>query len=276
MFLFSMLMLFLATCLGGWLALFPAGRDALGEMVQRWGAHLGRRMTGAQRGGADGASAAARGLRAYAVRAGGLIRRHPLLSALGAILVLLPPFVALLLAGRLALPGFDGGTHEVNQQVAELLRGERLAAPRPLPPAFFTTMEVTMVRPQLAGANRNWDLLDAEFSQRLLTVFRIMRDQHGYEMVLLEGYRSPERQNELADAGSNVTNARAFQSYHQFGLAGDCAFLRDGKLVISERDTWAMRGYQLYGEVAEAAGLTWGGRWKMMDFGHTELRGRKR
>jgi peptidoglycan L-alanyl-D-glutamate endopeptidase CwlK len=55
-------------------------------------------------------------------------------------------------------------------------------------------------------------------------------------------------------------------------LAADCAFLRDGKLVISEKDPWAMRGYELFGEVAEAAGLTWGGRWKMMDFGHTELR----
>ena len=49
-------------------------------------------------------------------------------------------------------------------------------------------------------------------------------------------------------------------------------FLRDGKLVISEKDPWAMRGYELYGQVAESVGLTWGGRWKMMDFGHTELR----
>jgi peptidoglycan L-alanyl-D-glutamate endopeptidase CwlK len=48
--------------------------------------------------------------------------------------------------------------------------------------------------------------------------------------------------------------------------------LRDGKLVISEKDPWAMRGYQLYGEVAESLGLTWGGRWTMMDLGHTELR----
>ena len=91
-------------------------------------------------------------------------------------------------------------------------------------------------------------------------------------MALLEGYRSPSRQDELAKAGSHVTNARAFQSWHQYGLAADCAFWRDGKLVISEKDPWAMRGYQLYGEVAESLGLTWGGRWKMMDFGHTELR----
>ena len=57
----------------------------------------------------------------------------------------------------------------------------------------------------------------------------------------------PERQNRLAQMGTNVTNAAAFQSYHQFGLAADNAFLRDGKLVISEKDPWAMRGYQLYG-----------------------------
>jgi peptidoglycan L-alanyl-D-glutamate endopeptidase CwlK len=119
-------------------------------------------------------------------------------------------------------------------------------------------------------------LLDPDFTQRLLLVFKVMRDRYGYEMVLLEGYRSPERQNRLADAGSHVTNARAFQSWHQFGLAGDCAFLRNGKVVISEKDPWAMRGYQLYGQVAEATGMTWGGRWKMMDFGHVELRTRRR
>ena len=94
-----------------------------------------------------------------------------------------------------------------------------------------------------------------------------MHEQYGYEMALLEGYR-PERQNRLAQMGTNVTNAAAFQSYHQFGLAADNAFLRDGKLVISEKDPWAMRGYQLYG-VAEQVGLTWG-RWKMMDLGHVE------
>ncbi len=33
-----------------------------------------------------------------------------------------------------------------------------------------------------------------------------------------------------------------------------------------------MRGYRLYGDVAESLGLSWGGRWTMMDLGHTELR----
>ena len=79
--------------------------------------------------------------------------------------------------------------------------------------------------------------------------------------AVLEGYRSPERQNRLS-GNKNTTLAKAYQSYHQFGLAADVAFKRDGKVVISERDPWAMRGYQLYGEVAESVGLTWGGRWK--------------
>jgi peptidoglycan L-alanyl-D-glutamate endopeptidase CwlK len=276
MLLFSMLLLFIATCLGGWLALFPDGRDALAEVLARLTHQAGQRWRAAQRSGNGRAAGVLAAARSAAGRLGTLMHDHPLLAGVLLLFVLLPPLGALLLASRQPLPAIDERQRAVNEQVASLLRGERLVAPPAPPPAVFTTAEVTLVRPQLAGANRNWDLLDQDFAQRLLTVFRVMREQHGYDMVLLEGYRSPERQNELADAGGHVTNARAFQSYHQFGLAGDCAFLRDGKLVISERDAWAMRGYQLYGEVAEAAGLTWGGRWKMMDFGHTELRGRRR
>ncbi|WEF33560.1 M15 family metallopeptidase [Pseudoduganella chitinolytica] len=272
MILFSLLLLFVATCVGGWLALFPDGRDALGDSLARCARHLRQRLQHARRQGNGRAVVALAAVHATATRA----RAHPLLAGAVLLLVLLPPLGSLLLAGRQVLPQVAERNRAVNEQVAGLLRGERLVAPPAPPPAVFTTAEVTLVRPQLAGANRNWDLLDQEFAHRLLTVFHVMREQHGYEMVLLEGYRSPTRQNELADAGGHVTNARAFQSYHQFGLAGDCAFLRDGKLVISERDAWAMRGYQLYGEAAEAAGLTWGGRWKMMDFGHTELRGRRR
>jgi len=124
----------------------------------------------------------------------------------------------------------------------------------------------------LAAADRKWHKMNPRYKQRLLMVFKIMQQRHGYEMVLLEGYRSPERQNSLA-GNSNITRARGFQSYHQFGLAADVAFKRNGKVVISERDSWAMQGYQLYGEVAESVGLTWGGRWKsIQDYGHTEYR----
>jgi peptidoglycan LD-endopeptidase CwlK len=120
--------------------------------------------------------------------------------------------------------------------------------------------------------DRKWNKMNPRYKQRLLMVFKIMKEKHGYELVLLEGYRSPERQNRLS-GNKNTTLAKAYQSYHQFGLAADVAFKRDGKVVISERDPWAMRGYQLYGEVAESVGLTWGGRWtSIQDYGHTEYR----
>lgn len=119
--------------------------------------------------------------------------------------------------------------------------------------------------------DRKWDKMHPSYKQRLLMVFKLMKERHGYEMVLLEGYRSPERQTRLS-GNTATTLAKAYQSYHQFGLAADVAFKRNGKVVISERDPWAWEGYKLYGETAEQVGLTWGGRWtRIHDYGHTEF-----
>lgn len=191
-------------------------------------------------------------------------------SASAMLLLAGPPLLLLGLRGQHRLDAFAEPTVAADALVARLLQGEQLVPPPALPPEVFTTAEVEQVRPALSGADRRWDGLDAGFRQRLLLVFKLMRERHGYQMVLIEGWRSPQRQDALAALGPQVTNARAWQSWHQWGLAADCAFLREGKLVISERDPWAMRGYQLYGELAESLGLGWGGRWKLMDFGHVE------
>jgi len=255
-----------------WLVLFPSGRAwmsrgmhamrGLAACAGAWG-HAGTRAAGAMR------DSVTLSLRERVVQG---VRRHQVLLAIGAPAVLIPSLLALALSNPAMLPVYEGSTALPDEQVAALLAGEQLVPPVALPPSVFTTAEVELVRPMLVGASRNWGLLHPDFSGRLLLAFKIMKEQHGYEMALLEGYRSPARQDELAASGGHVTNARAFQSWHQYGLAADCAFLRDGKLVISEKDPWAMRGYQLYGQVAESLGLTWGGRWKMMDFGHIELR----
>lgn len=273
MLIFLALMYFCLASGAIWLALFPSGRSFLARslfalrhrMFQRasgW-QMAGSRYAGAVRGGMPG------DLRGTVMR---FVRRHRIACAIGVPAVLIPSLLALALSSPAMLPVYEGGSAMPDVQVAALLQGERLVPPVALPPSVFGTAEVTLVRPTLVNASRNWGLLHPDFSQRLLLAFKIMKEKHGYEMALLEGYRSPARQDELASAGSHVTNARAFQSWHQYGLAADCAFMRDGKLVISEKDPWAMRGYQLYGEVAEQLGLTWGGRWKMMDFGHSELR----
>ncbi|WP_428828261.1 M15 family metallopeptidase [Azonexus sp. IMCC34842] len=202
---------------------------------------------------------------------GKFIAAHPLLTGSALLMIVAPSLLAVLLRGP-AVFDFADDAGITDRQIAVLLEGEQLVPPPSLPPEVFTTREVEQVRPDVVHASRNWNLMDQEFTQRLLVVFKLMKERHGYEMVLIEGYRSPERQAKLLEQGSHVTQVGANMSYHQHGLAADSAFFRDGKVVISERDPWAMRGYELYGQVAEQVGLTWGGRWKMQDYGHVELR----
>jgi peptidoglycan LD-endopeptidase CwlK len=203
----------------------------------------------------------------------GWFRQNARWVALAMAVIVTPPLLALSLRGWQELGSFDHtASHEVNAQVAGLLRGEQLVPPPALPPELFMTREVEQARPLIRYASRQWELLDEDFRKRLLIVYQLMREKHGYEMVLLEGYRSPERQAQLASLGPTVTRAVAYRSYHQHGLAADSAFRHDGRIVIAETDPWAMRGYELYGEVARSVGLTWGGAWSLKDFGHTELR----
>jgi peptidoglycan L-alanyl-D-glutamate endopeptidase CwlK len=166
----------------------------------------------------------------------------------------------------------DSTLRPIDAHIAALLQGEQLVTPVPLPPAVFATQALDFERLLITSASREWAALDAGFRQRLLLVFKMMDEKYGYEMTLVEGFRSPARQALLHSRGPSVTRAGAFESYHQLGLAADCAFYRDGQLVVSERDPWARRGYALYGEVAESVGLVWGGRWtSIVDLGHVEL-----
>lgn len=258
-----------------WLALFAEGRAFALAVVRAVGAAVqgvgrgGSRATGRTLSGAGAASQAAKG---FLQPTWQWVVAHKWAVLAGLTLVVMPPAAIVLLSSGLQLDGFSDGQGQENVQVATLLKGEQLVPPAPLPPEFFLTPELEQYRPMLQTASRNWQLLDPEFAQRLLLIFKIMRERHGYEMTILEGYRSPERQDALSGMGPSVTNAKAWQSYHQYGLAADCAFLFNGKIVISEKDPWAMKGYVLYGEVAESIGLHWGGRWKMMDLGHTEWR----
>lgn len=199
-----------------------------------------------------------------------LLARHRLHLFLAAGILIVPMTGILLFKPEQTIYGYLDMQQTSEPVIIALLQGEQLLPPPSLPPEIFISGEVQTFRPHLAGASREWMKLDADFRQRLLTTFQLM-EQKGYPMALIEGYRSPERQAYLAGLGSHVTSAGANQSFHQFGLAADCAFLRHGRLVISEKDAWAMDGYRLFGDVAESVGLVWGGRWKMLDFGHVEL-----
>lgn len=263
---------FLLACLVSWLVLFPASRVLVLNTLSTTRGYVEQRWSSAARCQARRIVLARAWCASAGRRACACLRRHLWLCAGCAVLLALPPLLALLSGQHARLGGFDESQREVNSHVAALLDGEQLVPPPALPPLAFASEELQKERPLIASASRDWAKLHPAYEQRLLLAFRIMKEKHGYDMAILEGYRSPERQNLLAALGPGVTNAAAYQSWHQYGLAADCAFMRDGKIVISEKDPWAMRGYQLYGQVAESLGLTWGGRWKMMDLGHTEFR----
>lgn len=261
---------FLLACSAAAMLLLPAFREAVVRRVRSGWHRVGR----AQRTAHE--AAGHRLQRGVSQAAGGTrwVQRHAIGIAVVLALMVLPPLAVFSLRAWHTLDAFDDSSTPAasDSVVATLLQGEQLVPPPPLPPEVFTTAEVERVRPKLASADRRWDLLDPDFRQRLLLAYRLMREEHGYEMALIEGYRSPERQDLLAAMGTHVTNAMAWQSLHQHGLAADSAFLRDGRLVISERDPWAAKGYELYGDVAQRVGLTWGGRWQNADLGHVELR----
>lgn len=134
-------------------------------------------------------------------------------------------------------------------------------------PAELSQLNIKLLKP-IKGVSRTFAQLDRDYANRLISVFIVMKQQYGYDMTMLEGYRSPERQDSLS---SSVTQAKSFQSYHQYGMASDCAFMKDGKLMTDPRDPWTMKGYKLLGEVAKSVGLVWGGNWTLKDYGHTEF-----
>ena len=272
MLIFIAFLYFCLACSVIWLVVFPSGREFVAQIISRRWSRVDQRLASLHHAGVREAAQWRHRTGRLLARQVKLARRHAMWLGAGLVTILVPMVVVLMVGRPDALPGYETAELPPDPKVVALLAGENLAPPGALPPMAFSTREVELVRPMLVNASRNWGMLHPDFHQRLLLAFKIMKDRHGYEMALLEGYRSPDRQNLLASIGAQLTNARAFESWHQYGLAADCAFWRDGKLIISEKDPWAMRGYRLYGDVAESLGLSWGGRWTMMDLGHTELR----
>lgn len=265
-FFYFLLMVGAAACL-----FLPGVRTRVQAIAGGTWNRLVHALSSGRRGSAHAIGASVRaGRHARSTTARFLVRWRGLLAA-GLALITLPVLLSLSLGSR-NVAFFDDAAHDIDEKVAALLRGEQLVPPQPLPPEVFATAEVERVRPLTKEGSRNWDALDPDFRDRLLMVYKIMREKHGYDLALLEGYRSAERQAQLAELGAHVTRAKANQSYHQHGLAADNAFYRDGKIVITESDPWAMEGYRLYGEAAESMGLIWGGRWSFRDYGHVEYR----
>ena len=105
----------------------------------------------------------------------------------------------------------------------------------------------------------------------------------GHPMIVTDGVRSTAQQLALYAKGRTapgpiVTQADGLRvrSNHQvkgdgFGYAVDMTFLVHGAPVWLETSPW-----RLYGEMARALGLSWGGVWSRPDKPHIELPERQR
>lgn len=90
----------------------------------------------------------------------------------------------------------------------------------------------------------------------------------GFELRVSQGLRTFKEQDDLFRKRPKVTNARAGQSMHNYGLAVDFAFVVDGKI------SWDEKLYKNIGKWAMNAGLEWGGNWrKFKDMPHCQLPG---
>lgn len=187
------------------------------------------------------------------------------------LLPLMLPLVALLFVSLMRVVGHQPDTRQSapeNLVVTAVLAEPALLAPPVLPPSAFAGEGGG----DYGLADRDWSKLDPDFR---LVVFRLLKRlaARGIQMTLVEGYRTPARQELLAADARLVTRARGFESRHQYGLAVDLAPLVDGRALISERDGRAAAAYQALGEEAEAMGLVWGGRWTFRDLMHVEAPG---
>lgn len=120
-------------------------------------------------------------------------------------------------------------------------------------------------------------LSEAEYPEILSRVHPILAEKvvrlialakaENYVLIVTQGLRTFEEQNRLFAKRPKVTNARGGQSYHNYGIAADVAFVAGGKI------SWDEKLYKNIGRWASQVGLTWGGNWKFVDMPHLQLTG---
>ncbi|SFL46677.1 M15 family metallopeptidase [Salibacterium qingdaonense] len=104
--------------------------------------------------------------------------------------------------------------------------------------------------------------------------------EQGIDVVITQGYRSKEQQNDLyaqgrSEEGSIVTYARGGESYHNYGLAVDFA-LRKNNGDVTWNTTYdgndnGEADWQEAGDIAKRIGFEWGGDWQQFqDFSHLQ------
>lgn len=92
-----------------------------------------------------------------------------------------------------------------------------------------------------------------------------------HRLRITDGLRTFAEQNKLyaqgrTAPGKKVTQVQGGGSYHNFGLAFDCYFTKDGKVTFDKAITPEVAA------IGKELGLDWGGAWKSFkDYPHFEL-----
>lgn len=113
--------------------------------------------------------------------------------------------------------------------------------------------------------NNNLELLAPFVRERAKTAIAAANED-GYPIGVIEGWRSPGRQEALFASNTPdkwVTDKRGWQSYHQFGLAIDIAYLINGQ--------WSYKGsFDKLGKYFINVGFKW---LAPKELGHYEITG---
>lgn len=89
-------------------------------------------------------------------------------------------------------------------------------------------------------------------------------EARGIHLMIVETYRTPDRQDKMKKRGRSRLGAD--QSKHQHGLAIDVVPTKHGKYIWYDKKLWMH-----IGKLGEKRGLKWGGRWKnFTDYPHFE------
>ena len=113
------------------------------------------------------------------------------------------------------------------------------------------------------------DTLDIRFQPiaqnwfEMVTAYALPQRFPGHKARVIETRRTLARQDEVATIGASQLRV----GYHNFGLALDFAIFGEEGLYLKDGNHPA---YLCAGQIAEALGCVWGGRWKMKDSGHIE------
>ncbi len=159
--------------------------------------------------------------------------------------------------------------------------------PEPVPwvdePTFEAEMCVRDVEEENAILTRSkidFDRLHPLVANRGESFIRLAYSCLDLEVRLTSGYRSAKEQNALyaqgrSEPGQVVTNAKAGQSYHNYGLAVDFVIIHNNKAdydLNTDRNRNDIPDWQELGELGKALGFEWGGDWNSFpDYPHLQM-----